>query len=66
MNRIESDIEYCEKAKSLDSGVSARASKMIEQYNSLLPDCNELFQMDVTKGDKVNLGTLGNVTVMCQ
>jgi tetratricopeptide (TPR) repeat protein len=59
-------IEYCEKAKSLDTGVSARATKMIDQYNSLLPDCNELFQMDVSKGDKVNLGTLGDVTVMCQ
>lgn len=59
-------IEYCEKAKALDAGVSARATKMIGQYKALLPDCNELFQMDVSKGDIVKLGTLGSVTVMCQ
>ena len=59
-------IEHCEKAKSLDSGVSSRATKMIDQYKSLLPSCNELFQMGHAKGDVVNLGSLGAITIMCQ
>lgn len=59
-------IEYCEKAKSLDSSISSRATKMIDQYKSLLPSCNELFQMGHSKGDVVSLGSLGSVTIVCQ
>lgn len=59
-------IEYCEKAKSIDSGVASRADRMIAGYKSNLPACDELFQLGISKGDAVKLGSLGSVTVMCQ
>jgi tetratricopeptide (TPR) repeat protein len=58
-------IEYCNKAKSLDSSVASKASKMIEGYKSNLPACDELFQLSISKGDVIKLGSLGSVTVMC-
>ncbi len=59
-------IEYCEKAKSVDPGIASKANSMIERYKALLPACDELFQLSISKGDQISLGSLGTVTVMCQ
>jgi len=59
-------IELAEKAKSLDPSVKGKADKMIAQYRDRLPACDELFQLGISKGDKITLGSLGSVTVDCK
>jgi tetratricopeptide (TPR) repeat protein len=58
-------IDLAKKAKSLDPSVTGKADSMIAQYRERLPACDELFQLGISNGDKVTLGSLGTVTVDC-
>lgn len=59
-------IELALKAKAMDDKVKSAADALINSCKEGLPECSELFQLGLTKGDKLVLGTLGSITVDCK
>jgi hypothetical protein len=58
-------IEYCIKAKTLDPNLKQTADELIRYYKRLLPECDQLFQRSLHRGNHFNLNTVGDIMIDC-